>query len=142
MKIKDIVTEQSGIVIKNSHGILEADWKTDLLDEEDDDYLPDGYDPNKVLELKYVEAKELGKGNGESLMEKFLSSQVAKSAELIFLDPNPYMGKFEDSALGDNEQIARLHRFYKKFGFESKHNNSGRMWKVQKGSISKNDLPT
>ena len=142
MKIFDLLTEQSGLVIKNLHGILEADWKTDLLDEEDEDYLPDGFDPNKVLELKYVEAAELGKGHGEALMKEFLNSKLAKSAELIFLDPNPDMGKFEDSEISDNEQITRLHRFYKKFGFESRRDGSGRMWKVQKGSIRKNDLPT
>lgn len=142
MKICDIINEQAGFTIKNSYGSLEADWKNDLLDEEDEDYLPEGYDPNKVLELKYLEAKELGNGYGEALMKEFLNSQIAKSAELIFLDPNPNMGKFEDSELSDNEQIARLHRFYKKFGFESRRDSSGRMWKVQKGSISKNDLPT
>ena len=142
MKISDLITEQKGFKIKNSHGELEADWKTDLLDEEDEDYLPDGYDPNKVLELKYIEAKELSKGNGEALMKEFLNSQVAKSAELIFLDPNPFMGKFENSELSDNEQIAVLHRFYKKFGFESRRDGSGRMWKVQKGSINKSGLPT
>lgn len=142
MKISDLLNEQSGIKIQNQHGSLEADWKTDLLDEEDEDYLPEGYDPDKVLELIYVEAKELGKGHGEALMKEFLNSNVAKSAELIFLDPVPFMGHFEDSELSDDEQIAKLHRFYKKFGFESQNEGWGRMWRVQKGNIAKNDLPS
>lgn len=122
--------------INDSDGLLHAGWNKDIADE---DYLPKGYDYSKVLELGLVAAKEPGKGQGEALMKKFLSSPIAKKAELIFLDPHPRFGKFAE--LPEKEAFEKLYRFYHRFGFESRR-VGGRMWKVQKGSIPKNELPT
>jgi hypothetical protein len=72
-------------------------------------------------------------------MNKFLSSPIAKKAELIFLDPSPSLGKFE--GLPEGEVFDKLFRFYRKFGFEAKRPGN-RMWKVQKGTIPLLDLPT
>lgn len=139
MKLKELFEGKTIYKINNSNGKLHANWKTDLQDEEGEDYLPDGYDYSKVLELGLVAAKDPGKGQGDELMKEFLNSSVAKKAELIFLDPHPGFGKFKQ--LPEKEAFDKLYRFYKKFGFESIR-IGGRMWKVQKGSIAKSDLPT
>lgn len=137
--LEDTVKSKSDYKINDADGLLHAGWKKDLQDEESEDYLPQGYDYSKVLELGLVAAREPGKGQGEALMKKFLSSPIAKKAELIFLDPHPRFGKFAD--LPEKEAFEKLYRFYHKFGFESRR-VGGRMWKVQKGSIPKNELPT
>lgn len=140
MKVSELFEAKSDYVINNSHGSLRAKWNTDLEGEEHEGYIPDGYD-KKVLELQYVEAKNLGQGDGEALMKEFLASKIAKSAELIFLDPNPHLGKFANSTMSEDEQIKKLIRFYKKFGFR-KNPKSNRMWLVQKGTIQDSKLPT
>jgi ribosomal protein S18 acetylase RimI-like enzyme len=124
--------------IKNLYGTLLANWKTDLDEEEHDGYVPDGY--TKILELSVISADKIGQGYGKKLMDEFLRSKIARSADLIFLDPNPYIGAFEDSDKTDDEQIAKLKLFYAKFGFRS-HPRSARMWLVQKGNIPDSKLP-
>jgi hypothetical protein len=121
------------------YGMLYADWKKDLAEEEDEDYLPSGYDYNKVLELGIISATEIGKGYGDRLMKEFLVSPVAKKAELIFLDPVPNV--LESTAVPEHVQIAKLAKFYEKHGFR-RNPKSNRMWLVQKGSIPTNKLPT
>jgi hypothetical protein len=140
MKLQELFEAASKFTIKNAHGKLTANWKSDLEDEEDEGYIPDGYS-KKVLELSYIEAKQLGQGDGEALMKEFLASPIAKSAELIFLDPNPSMGLFAKSKDSETEQVKKLQRFYAKFGFK-KNPRSDRMWLVQKGKIADKDLPT
>lgn len=129
---------KSDYALNKPYGKVRAQWNSEIFEEEDEDYLPEEYDHSKVLELQYIEAED---GRGAELMDKFLDSPIAKSAELIFLDPNPNLGKFSDTRLSQVEQFDKLYRFYKKFGFESRYIGS-RMWKVQKGSIEKKDLPT
>jgi hypothetical protein len=124
--------------LNRPYGVVRAKWNSEIFEEEDEGYLPDEYDHSKVLELQYIGAAD---GRGAELMDEFLDSPIAKSAELIFLDPNPDLGKFSDTQLSQVEQFDKLYRFYKKFGFESRYIGS-RMWKVQKGSIEKKDLPT
>jgi hypothetical protein len=139
MKLLDLF-EAKDFIIKNAHGTLNAGWKNDLDDEEFEGYIPDGYSKN-VLELKTIEAKRIGKGDGDALMKEFLSSAIAKSAELIFLDPNPYYGSFLKSEVPEQVQIEKLITFYKKHGFR-KNPQSDRMWLVQKGKIADDKLPT
>jgi len=74
-------------------------------------------------------------------MKEFLTSPIAKSAELIFLDPNPHLGKFANSGMDEDEQMEKLKRFYRKFGFRN-NPRSARMWIVQKGTIQDSKLPT
>lgn len=136
MKISELY--EGKFKLNKSYGKITAKWNSEIFDEEDDDYLPDEYDHSKVLELEYIEADD---GKGEQLMNEFLNSPMAKSAELIFLDPNPGQGKFKNSEMDEDEQFEKLYRFYKRFGFESKQIGY-RMWKVQKGTIKKEDLPT
>lgn len=140
MQVKELF-ETPGVSIKNAHGMLKAKWKKNLKAEEDDEYLPAGYDYKKVLELEVIEAKNLGVGDGKALMDEFLNTAIALSAELIFLDPNPNTGKFDDIDATEDEKFEKLHRFYSKFGFRSTHPGA-RMWRVQKGNINDNDLPT
>ena len=125
--------------IKNQYGELKANWKTDLDEEEFDGYVPEGY--SKILELEIITASKIGAGYGKKLMDEFLRSSIAKKAELIFLDPNPYIGAFEDSDLTDDEQIAKLKKIYAKYGFRN-NPHSARMWIVNKGSIPTDKLPT
>lgn len=129
---------KSDYALNKPYGLVRAKWNSEIFDEEGEDYLPEEYDHSKILELQYIGASD---GRGAELMKEFLDSPIAKSAELIFLDPNPNLGKFENTRLSQVEQFDKLYRFYKKFGFESRRIGS-RMWKVQKGSIEKNDLPT
>jgi hypothetical protein len=126
-------------VINNKYGSLEYNWKSDLEDEEYPGYIPDGYSKT-VLELSYLIASELNKGYGSKLMNTFLNSPQAKKAELIFLDPNPDEGLFENSGIPEREQINRLIRFYGKFGFRHAP-GSTRMWLVRRGTIPDNKLP-
>lgn len=139
MKVAELFEATSSYALNKPYGKVRAKWNSEIFEEEGEDYLPDEYDHSKVLELQYIEAQD---GKGEELMNEFLSSKVARSAELIFLDPNPHLGKFQSSGLNSGEQVDKLYRFYKKFGFESRRGGNCRMWKVQKGSIEKNDLPT
>ncbi len=125
--------------IKNKYGRIEYNWKSNLEDEEGDGYIPKGYS-KKVLELAYLEASELGVGYGAKLMHQFLALPEAQKAELIFCDPNPGEGLFKDSKDSYTEQLAKLIRFYQKFGFRHAPKSS-RMWLVQKGSIPTNELP-
>lgn len=138
MKIFELYEAKSDFAINKPYGKVRAKWNSEIFDEEDEDYLPKEYDHSKILELQYIEAID---GKGEELMKEFLSSSIAKSAELIFLDPNPHLGKFANSGMIEDEQVEKLYRFYKKFGFESQRVGY-RMWKVQKGKINKKDLPT
>lgn len=135
MKIKEL----NEFKINNQYGKLLANWKSDLEDEEHKGYIPKGYSKT-VLELSIVKAKELGKGYGEKLMNEFLNSSIAKSAELIFLDPNPNIGLFDKSGISEIDQIEKLKRFYSKFGFRN-NPKSNRMWRVQIGTIATKDLP-
>ena len=105
--------------VSDQRGSIYADWKKDLAEEEGDDYLPAGYSYRKVLELSYIEANTIGKGHGAELMREFLASPAAHKAELIFLDPNPYMGAFRNSRVPGSDQIARLQKFYRQFGFRN-----------------------
>lgn len=125
--------------VSKPYGLIQADWKKDLAEEEDEDYLPSGYDYNKVLELSVIRAAEMSKGYGDKLMKEFLASSVAKKAELIFLDPVPNV--FERTAIPEHVQMDKLHKFYEKHGFK-RNPTSNRMWLVQKGSIPINKLPT
>lgn len=121
MKLKELYLVEGQI--KDTTGYVKWNWKSDLEDEEHEGYIPDGYS-KKVLEL--------------SIMRKFLESTDAKKAELIFLDPSPNEGPDDD--LLDEERIERLQKFYRKFGFRNRP-GSDRMWLVQKGSISDDQLP-
>lgn len=126
-------------VVKKPYGILKAAWKNDLADEEDDEYLPAGYDYNKVLELVIIRAATSGNGYGDKLMKEFLASPTAKSAELIFLDPVPNV--FDGHrAVPEQVQIKKLQAFYEKYGFK-RNPKSNRMWLVQKGIIPDKKLP-
>lgn len=135
MKLKELYLVEGQI--KDTTGYVKWNWKSDLEDEEHEGYIPDGYS-KKVLELSIIRTKELGKGAGQELMRKFLESTDAKKAELIFLDPSPNEGPDDD--LLDEERIERLQKFYRKFGFRNRP-GSDRMWLVQKGSISDDQLP-
>lgn len=138
---RQFITEPA-VNISDEAGKLKADWKTDLEAEEGEGYLPDGYSYSKVLELETIEAADLGKGYGEKLMKEFLNSPQAKSAELIFLDINPFIGKFKHlQDLSEEERLDKLERFYRKFGFRNKKRHS-RMWLVIKGEIPIDELPT
>lgn len=130
----------SRFCIKNAHGTLNANLKGDLEDEEDEGYIPVGYNKT-VVELAMVKAVALGAGHGASLMNEFLNSSFAKQAELIFLDPSPDEGLFDKLDETEEVKIEKLHRFYAKFGFR-KNPRSNRMWLVQKGKIPDNELPT
>jgi len=127
--------------IKDDTGYIKWNWKSDLEDEEDEGYIPDGY-KKKVLELSIIETEKQGEGHGAALMKKFLTSPDAKKAELIFLDPSPQEG----ANWGNKDEVGtvdKLVKFYSRFGF--KHNpksTTRRMWLVQKGSIPDDQLPT
>lgn len=142
MKIRfSLSADKPAYRIEDNRGKLVANWKTDLAEEEHDDYLPPGYHYNKVLELSSIAASTVGAGYGKSLMNEFLTSPVTKRAELIFLDPTPYQGEFFGSNLPDHVQVERLQKFYRQFGF--RNNPIGdRMWLVLKGKIDTSDLPT
>lgn len=139
MKIKELF-EDTKYSINNDRGRLKAQWKDDLEDEEGEGYIPEGYNKT-VLEFELVEAKRIGKGDGDSLIKEFLNSPIAKSAELIFLDPNPSVGLFANSDLSDAEQIKKLKEYYRKYEFRN-NPRSDRMWRVQKGQIEDHNLPT
>lgn len=142
MKLRDIILTEGCVV--NEHGRVEYGWNREIFEEEGDDYLPDEYDRDKVLELKLIEAAELGSGHGAALMNAFLSTVSAREAELIFLDPSPYIamdGKLPD--VNETEWVEKLVRFYRKFGFRNNPRiPTGRMWRVQKGDIPDELLPT
>lgn len=123
-------------------GELSYGWKSkkDLCDEEDTKkYIPDGYD--KVLELGGIFAAEPGKGQGDKLMKQFLDSPEAGKADLIFCDPVPGLGSNFKSDMSEAEQVEKLMKFYRRYGFRN-NPKSHRMWLVKKGSISDNKLPT
>lgn len=134
MKLQDLF-ESAEFKIANEHGELNAAWKSDLEDEEHKGYIPKGY-KKKVLELKYIEGRR--PGDGTILMKAFLASPMAKSAELIFLDPSPH---FEDDGKSEDEVLESLAKFYRKFGFRN-NPKALRMWLVQKGEIEDDKLPT
>jgi hypothetical protein len=139
---EELVLEGFSKYMQNEHGRLQYRWNTDLEQEEEEGYIPGGYS-KKVLELCLIEVDEPGKGYGDQLMKMFLDTPEARNAELIFLDPNPGIGMNADSKMSEENQIKKLVRFYKRFGFD--HNpasNTKRMWLVQKGHISRNKLPT
>lgn len=128
--------------VDNEDGSLTWDWKTDLEDEEGKGYIPKGYS-KKVLELGGIFANEPGKGQGDRLMKLFLSSPEAKAAELIFLDPVPGIGANFGSNKTEEQQVAALVKFYKRYGFRYNPKSAvKRMWLVQKGTLSDNQLPT
>lgn len=131
--------------IENEHGVLNARWKYDLLEEEDENYLPEGYDPRKVLELAEIYVSRRGQSHGEALMKEFLNSNIVKKAELVFLDPVPLSGYGDGSDDGRHknplQRIEALKRFYTKFGFRSRVGHN-RMWLVRKGTIKDSELPT
>jgi len=140
MKLAEI-KERFAIDISNAHGSIVANWKDDLAQEESNDYLPEGYSYSKVLELKQIEAAEIGQGHGDVLMKSFLASPVLKKAELVFLDISPHLGKFRDlHGFSETQKLDMLVRFYSKYGFVNRKKYS-RMWLVLKGTIEKNDLP-
>ena len=130
------------VQVKNKYGEIHFGWKhrIDLeLEEDDEDYLPKQY--TKILELRTLAASKLGAGYGEKLMTQFLSTNMAREAELIFLDPAPETGLFYESKIPEEEQFQKLLRFYGKFGF--RHNpKSRRMWLVKEGHIQTSKLPT
>jgi hypothetical protein len=126
--------------VTSKFGVLEYRWKADLEDEEGDDYLPDGYS-KKVLELSLLEVNEPGNGHGDELMKKFMQTRAFSEAELVFLDPAPYIGANFNSSLSDEEQIAKIKKFYTRYGFRS-NGSAARMWLIRKGSIPDSELPT
>lgn len=137
-----ILEGKSDYEITNNFGIVRAAWVSPKRlkgEEGDDDYIPKGC--TKILELQMLQASKLGKGYGEKLMNEFLDSPIAKSAHLIFLDPNPRIGEFEHNKEPDDAQIEKLKRFYSKFEFRN-NPASNRMWRVQKGKIPTDELPT
>ncbi len=128
--------------VETEFGDLQYNWKTDLEQEEEEGYIPKGYS-KKVLELAMIEVKEPGKGHGEQLMKMFLDTPEARNAELIFLDPVPGMGVNDGSKMSEENQVKRLVKFYKRFGFDyNPKSATKRMWRVQKGHIPRNKLPT
>ena len=141
MKLEELFESK----VTTSNGYVSYSWKTDLADEEDENYLPEGYSYSKVLELetiKLTDQSKRGQGLGKELMEKFLASPAAKKAELIFLDLNPHIGDDSRKSLQAEEQIMnKLEKFYKQFGFRNKSKHM-RMWLVIKGTIPTNKLPT
>jgi hypothetical protein len=149
MKLAEILLETSkSLLFKTPHAHISYGWKKDLLDKEDEDYLPDGYNPNKVLELKLItvnKKEDLYKGYGTDIMKKFLETPIAKKAELIFLDINSNTGFInwpsKEYIKNKTKILDDLEKFYKKFGFRNKHKHA-RMWLVQKGKIPDNELPT
>jgi hypothetical protein len=76
-------------------------------------------------------------------MKMFLDTPEARNAELIFLDPVPGMGVNANARASEETQVKKLVRFYKRFGFDyNPASGSKRMWRVQKGHIPRNKLPT
>ena len=142
MKVAELLKEVKEFT-DDENGEMVYGWKSvkELNDEEDEGYIPDRY--TKVLELGGIYANEPGKGQGDKLMKRFLSSPEAKKAELIFLDPVPGLGKNFKSVRSEEQQVNDLVRFYKRYGF--RHNPKSatkRMWLVKKGEIPDNRLPT
>lgn len=133
------------IKMRSENAILEYDWKRDLAQEEDENYLPSGYDYDKVLELKIVRVLGLekqGKGYGAELINRFLNSAVANEAELIFLDLSPHEGENKpQSDAEENHVLDKLEAAYKQLGFRNRNKHS-RMWMVNKGNIPDTELPT
>lgn len=128
--------------VETEHGSLQYNWKTDLEQEEEEGYIPRGYS-KKVLELAMIEVNEPGNGHGDELMKMFLDTPEARNAELIFLDPVPGMGVNSNSRKGEAAQVQQLVKFYKRYGFDyNPASGSKRMWRVQKGHIPRNKLPT
>ena len=127
--------------IETDDGYIEWNWKRDLADEEGDDYLPAGYNYNKVLELAMISVKNAGVGVGAELMKRFMASADFKKAELVFGDPSVGEGINFDSSLSDEEQLERIKRFMAKFGFRN-NSSANRAWLVRKGTIDDTDLPT
>jgi len=125
--------------IKTAEGYVKYGWKSDLEDEEHAGYIPDGYS-KEVLELQMISVNNPGNGDGDKLMKQFLQTPEAQAAELIFLDPFPGQAVNADSAMSDDEQVNKLQKFYRRFGFKN-NPQSNRMWLVQKGSIPANRLP-
>jgi GNAT superfamily N-acetyltransferase len=129
-------------ILKTPDGELWYGWRKDLEEEEEEGYIPDGYS-KRVLELSLLKVKKPGQGFGDELMKAFLDTPEAKKAELIFLDPNPGIGVNFKSKQSEEEQVARLVKFYQRYGF--RHNPRSatkRMWLVRKGSIPDHELPT
>ena len=130
--------------IKNETGYISWNWRTreDLGEEEDDEfYIPKGI--KNVLEIGMLVVDKPGHGHGEELMKQFLETPDAKNAAMIFLDPNPGEGVNWNSNVPKETQVERLVKFYKRFGF--RHNPKSvtkRMWLIQKGPISDDQLPT
>lgn len=141
MKLKDLF--EANKFKEDENGSLTYGWKSrkELCDEEDNKlYIPVGF--NKILELGGIYANEPGKGQGDALMKHFLDTEEAKSADLIYLDPVPGLGKNYGSGKSEDAQVDSLVRFYKRYGF--RHNPKSatrRMWLVQKGTIQDNKLP-
>lgn len=125
----------------DENGSLVYGWKSvkELNAEEGKGYVPPGY--AKVLELGGIYANEPGKGQGDKLMKHFLASQLAKDAELIFLDPVSGLGRNFHSEKSEDEQVKDLKRFYARYGFRN-NPKSNRMWLVKKGEIPTDRLPT
>lgn len=138
---KEFLAESTDTVhFSDEHGELAYGWNSELEDEEFKGYIPKGY-KKKVLELNGIFAAELGKGNGDFLMKKFMDSPQFKAAELVFLDPVPGMGEFYGSKRTHEQQITSLMKFYRKYGF--RNNPKGqRMWIVRKGELADDKLPS
>lgn len=139
MKVHELLNLYENFIHKElKAGDLTYGWK-DLEEEEHKGYIPKGYS-KRVLELGGIYANSPGEGQGEILMKYFLSSPEAKSAELIFLDPTPNLGPNFKSGISDDDQIKRLQKFYRRFGFRNNPKGT-RMWLVQKGTIPEDQLP-
>lgn len=136
----DKAKEQS---IKTPEGSITWKWvsKQQLEDEEDEGYLPEGID--EVLELSAISVNEPNNGHGTELMKAFLASGDAQKAKLIYLDPNPNEGVNWGSGIPEEKQVAKLVRFYNRFGF--RHNPTSatkRMWLTRGINIPDESLPT
>lgn len=129
-------------IIKTPEGTLEYGWKNDLEEEEEEGYIPPGY-KKRVLELQMIKVKTPGQGHGDTLMKAFMETPQFKRAELVFLDPSPGIGANRQTDMSEAKQVARLVKFYKRYGF--RHNPKSatkRMWLVRKGELSDTELPT
>lgn len=126
--------------ISTANATLSFNWKKDLDEEESENYLPPGYDYDKVLELSLIQVTgEIGKGFGKEIFQKFLKTPEVRKAQLIFLDLSPDEGDWD--GLTEEEIFTKLESIYKSWGFRNRH-KFARMWLVLQGSIADKDLPT
>lgn len=143
MKLNELLVIESKMkskILKTPDGMLEYRWNDWLEEEEFEGYIPEGYS-KKVLELEILTVHKPGNGYGDELMRAFMATPEFKKAELVFLDPVPGMGVNDVSEMSEEEQIRRLKKFYKRFGFKN-NPKANRMWLVRKGEIPTSKLPT